>query len=434
MTPAAEGADSECAARRRTPGLKERLIDATSRIVASRTAGRLPEALARATEAHRALRSAESGELAPLKSTLPLLTIQWSRAMEVADHPSAVELYEDTYETALLVEQPHVARRAAASLAWMYAEQGHTHEARNWLDRADAIDRPAHGHDTPLFLAAALLSADSLDFDEARAHLAMALRFPPGEYWAAALWMRSLLCRSAEDRTELERDLTSALSQHPADLANSGANLRYIELARWVLNRPRELSPDGMRTALQPSAIGGLIESEMAYRQGLFDESQRRSAPLLTAGTAPRFRALALLLTAASRFHLDRTASALDAFRQAHALAEHEDLLLVFSVIDGADLHELARLSERELRPIVVEVVYPRTTSRQRIASLSKRERQVLELLTTELPNTQIAERLFVTTNTLKSTLRNVYRKLGVHNRRSASEAARLLGFDRSRE
>ena len=77
MTPAAEGADSECAARRRTPGLKERLIDATSRIVASRTAGRLPEALARATEAHRALRSAESGELAPLRSTLPLLTIQW---------------------------------------------------------------------------------------------------------------------------------------------------------------------------------------------------------------------------------------------------------------------------------------------------------------------------------------------------------------------
>lgn len=134
MIPAVEGADSELDARRRTPGLKERLIAATGRIVSSRTAGRLPEAVACATEAHRALRSAESGEIAPLKSTLPLLTIQWSRTMDVADHPSAVELYEDTYETALLVEQLDVARRAAASLAWMYAEQGHTHEARNGLD------------------------------------------------------------------------------------------------------------------------------------------------------------------------------------------------------------------------------------------------------------------------------------------------------------
>jgi hypothetical protein len=93
---------------RRGVGLKAHLIAATGRIVSSRSEGRLPEAVAGAAEAHHALRSAESDELTPLKSTLPHLTIQWSRAMEVGDHPAAIELYEDTFETALLFDQPDV--------------------------------------------------------------------------------------------------------------------------------------------------------------------------------------------------------------------------------------------------------------------------------------------------------------------------------------
>ncbi|MBF4632973.1 helix-turn-helix transcriptional regulator [Agreia pratensis] len=412
-------------------GLKARLIAATGRIVSSRTAGRLPEAVAGATEAHRALRSAESDELAPLKATLPHLTIQWSRAMEIADHPGAVELYEDTYETALLFDQPDIARRAAASLAWMYAEQGHTHEARSWLDRGNGIDLPTSKYDTPLFLAAALLAVDALDRDEARAQLAMALRFPAGEYWAALLWVRSHLCSTPSDVTHVERDLSSELLHHPEALTNSGANLRYLDFARWVLNRPQSPVVRDPRAPLQRTTARDLIDSEVAYRQGSFDEALRRCAPLLTESTAPRFRASALLLTAASRFRLGRTKSGIEAFRQAHALAEHENLLLVFSMIDRTDLRELARLSGRELRPIV-DVVHPHRTSSRPTHSLSRRERQVLSLLATELPNAEIAQRLFVTMNTLKSTLRNVYRKLGVHDRQSASDAAQMMGIDRS--
>ena len=122
----------------------------------------------------------------------------------------------------------------------------------------------------------------------------------------------------------------------------------------------------------------------------------------------------------------------IEAFRQAHALAEHENLLLVFSVIDSTDLRELASLSGRELRPVVVDVLHPHRTAGQPIPSLSRRERQVLRLLGTELSNAEIAERLFITTNTLKSTLRKVYRKLDVHDRRRESDAAQLMGIDRS--
>jgi DNA-binding CsgD family transcriptional regulator/tetratricopeptide (TPR) repeat protein len=420
------------AVERRGVGLKAHLIAATGRIVSSRSEGRLSEAVAGAAEAHHALRSAESDELAPLKSTLPHLTIQWSRAMEVGDHPAAIELYEDTFETALLFDQPDVARRAAASLAWMYAEQGHTHEAVNWLDRGKHIDPPAGAHDMPLYLAAALLSADALDCDEARAQLAMAQQCAADDYWAALLWVRSLLCCTPHEIAHVEHDLADEVLRHPDVVANGGAHLRRLDLARWALNRAGAQSVSGPRSPGEPSAARDLIDSEMAYRQGSFDEALRRCAPLLTESTAPRFRAAGLLLTAASRFRLDRTQSGIEAFRQAHALAEHENLLLVFSVIDSTDLRELASLSGRELRPVVVDVLHPHRTAGQPIPSLSRRERQVLRLLGTELSNAEIAERLFITTNTLKSTLRKVYRKLGVHDRRRASEAAQLMGIGRS--
>jgi len=54
-------------------------------------------------------------------------------------------------------------------------------------------------------------------------------------------------------------------------------------------------------------------------------------------------------------------------------------------------------------------------------------ERRVLELLPTQLTAEQIATRLFVSTNTVKSHLRHLYAKLGVTNRTAAVERAREL-------
>jgi LuxR family maltose regulon positive regulatory protein len=53
-------------------------------------------------------------------------------------------------------------------------------------------------------------------------------------------------------------------------------------------------------------------------------------------------------------------------------------------------------------------------------ASLSNRERDVLELLTERLSNKEIAERLHVSSETIKKHTRNLYMKLEVHGRREA--------------
>jgi len=58
--------------------------------------------------------------------------------------------------------------------------------------------------------------------------------------------------------------------------------------------------------------------------------------------------------------------------------------------------------------------------------TLTDREREVLDLLAQGLTNKQIAERLVITTNTVKRHLKAIFEKLGVHTRSAAT--ARVAG------
>lgn len=62
---------------------------------------------------------------------------------------------------------------------------------------------------------------------------------------------------------------------------------------------------------------------------------------------------------------------------------------------------------------------------------LSDRELEVLELLATGLSNKEIAEKLFVSVNTVKTHLKKVYEKLEVNRRTQAVEKAKSLNLIR---
>lgn len=66
------------------------------------------------------------------------------------------------------------------------------------------------------------------------------------------------------------------------------------------------------------------------------------------------------------------------------------------------------------------------------VSELSPREMDVLRELETGASNKKIAQRLYLSENTVKHHIRNVFSKLGVKNRRQAAAIARQLGLKRN--
>jgi DNA-binding CsgD family transcriptional regulator len=68
----------------------------------------------------------------------------------------------------------------------------------------------------------------------------------------------------------------------------------------------------------------------------------------------------------------------------------------------------------------VEETIMTAMTLDHRVPSLTRRERVILANLTEDATLEQIARRLYVTRNTVKTQVRSVYRKLGVSSRAEA--------------
>jgi LuxR family maltose regulon positive regulatory protein len=63
------------------------------------------------------------------------------------------------------------------------------------------------------------------------------------------------------------------------------------------------------------------------------------------------------------------------------------------------------------------------------VEPLSKRELEVLRLIAAHMSRTEIARELFISVNTVRSHIKNIYGKLGVHKRKDAIQRARDLGL-----
>ena len=76
----------------------------------------------------------------------------------------------------------------------------------------------------------------------------------------------------------------------------------------------------------------------------------------------------------------------------------------------------------------------PRKPIPAQFSELTNRELDILELVTQRLQNKQIAARLFVTPETVKTHLKHLYEKLDVHNRREAvARGAQILAASTSK-
>ena len=143
-------------------------------------------------------------------------------------------------------------------------------------------------------------------------------------------------------------------------------------------------------------------------------------------------QASVVLALSAERLRMDN--DAVDALRRALADAEPEQMLAPFT---GPGTERLRSVLERIvlLRPgqsAFARTLLDRPASDARTSGaaqeqVTEREKTVLRYLATMLSNTEIAEQMYLSPNTVKVHLRHVYRKLDVTSRRAAVQRAREL-------
>jgi LuxR family maltose regulon positive regulatory protein len=337
-------------------------------------------------------------------------------------------------------------RRADALRSWSYALDGHLRQAGLAAGRLIDGDEPA---DAEAHLARALVAAELGDVAGAAAasrQAAAAIASDPGD-GLAPLALELVRCRTAQLTGVDERQaMLHALERltagrpPPARLAELATAARVVLLTGLGRAADAEAAaaaaPSGRTGTLAVAHAGARLAAGApgpAYVEALA-VSDRGASPSVPVAVA----ALATAACAADAAG-DRPA-ALRAVERALDLAEHDGLRLALADACPA-LEPLLRHVLRfgtSHRALVGDVLELAATGTARVPAtpavplrepLSERELAVLRFLPTMLTSQEIAAELFVTLNTVKSHLRNVYRKLGVGGRREAVERGRELGL-----
>ncbi len=94
------------------------------------------------------------------------------------------------------------------------------------------------------------------------------------------------------------------------------------------------------------------------------------------------------------------------------------------SLLEATARRDIAPAYVRRLLAAIGQTSRSTRTKQPLVEPLSERELDVLRLLSTDLSGPDIARRLFVSLNTLRTHTRNVYAKLGVNDRRAAVRRA----------
>ncbi|NYD75707.1 helix-turn-helix transcriptional regulator [Leifsonia soli] len=395
------------------------LVFLTGETAGARTNGRLEDARNAANRARDALRSMTPADRASIASDLPHLHFQWGRSLDAADAVGAIAEYEAAFNLGRLTDQPVIARRAASHVAWYHAERGRLRYAEMWLARATAEPATSGRYDVIYFLATALLGYDRGNKDADR-QLSRALGLPLGEQWAAAVWLSALL-ETRDVGGFAQTQLDTELERHPEVLHDAGANSRYVRAAQAQLARIRPRMRIDHAPADPPTAFDRILMAAQASREGRYPDALAQSDEAIPQASAPRLQASALLLSAASHLALGHRGMAASAYRHADAIITREQLLSVYSVISPRTVSTLAEISGT-----------PPQGGGHALAvadrpDLSAREREILALISTGMPMQNIASELFISPNTLKAGVRSLYRKLGVHSRQEAADAAKHI-------
>ncbi|GAA4425446.1 hypothetical protein GCM10023169_23070 [Georgenia halophila] len=421
----------------------ERAALATVESVGLRLTGRPSQGAAAARRAIRLLDAGDQGQLAPLGEQVGSLRIQNALTLLRAGHLAEAQqaLTENLADLAALPATP--ALTTVSADAAMNALLGDMPMARDSMALVDEGHWPAAARDDypgALFhLARAIEALETFDFDGAQRHVRVlaphmeTLEYRPifvaiqalGDFGnqRAALGLQRLHRYSS---TETGRQQLSSNDRRTFDAVT--ALLHLSEGRAGVAERLLGSLP-------AKSPLVACLRGLLALLTGEHDKVLGVLARGESAGTGPRVAAVSHLLVAASSWRAGRVETAVAALEKMAALAIDCGLRAHLALVPRADLVGLRDLAEERGLAFVteslgdVEEVPDVLPSRATSVTLTERERVVLRALVESNSTSDIAARLVVSPNTVKTQLRSLYRKLNVRGRDDAIAVAYHLGL-----
>lgn len=310
------------------------------------------------------------------------------------------------------------------SLATIEALGGDLDRAEKWIDLArtrpwpDAAIRGYSG--TMLAIASTLVALETLDFERAARELEVSWHdIATNEHWPLLLHCRALLdigtggAGEGLERFRLVRaQRTEQTGVPPKTEERLTLTEHLLALAAGELTLAGSLLGKARGVQLQLAAV----------RWALIADDGDRALELLVQAVpqTPSDRLTATILRALLLLRLDRAEEAqnLALTVRAQVNAGGRRLPLLFIPADG-----------RELFGGLLTGVPQAIGATKPLPALSRRERVVLRELLSRATQQEIAARLQVSENTVKSQRRSLYRKLGVSTREDAIAAALVHGL-----
>ncbi|MER7797884.1 LuxR C-terminal-related transcriptional regulator [Microbacterium sp. NPDC096154] len=425
--------------------LFDRLAVHTAHASAARSAGRLDEALAWVQRARRQLAASTPAEREGASCALAEMHHEWGLvAMFAGRGDEAIGLFEQSFDWAEQLDHPRAAINAAAELAWLVTFAGHRGQALGWLrliEQLRAANPAVQQTRRTDRIARAHLLLSELDLVGARAELEAVGDAHEHELLRCAV-------RSMIDAHDPDLDPATILAQLQADVeafhdgwssADLNANMIAVARARLHLRTGHgERALHAVQGVQSARADERPIESGRAaavlYQLGEHDRAYAIATRYAAEGTPwPRMRVDALVVRAAVLLRRGKRAEAAGTFADALDLVADNRLLVGLAILPPSELRELADLlpahDERAQLALAVaeaRIAFPAGGKDER---LTARERTVLGVLAEGVTVPEAARRLTVSANTVKTQLRSLYRKLGVHDRQALLLVARERGL-----
>lgn len=422
------------------PGVVDAMEQSLAQIALLRMTGNFAAAKQVADRDHDAvlfrvedLRNDVRDELAPVLH-------EWAvTRLLAADMPGALSAFREAAELAGEHHHPAIVREASVGAALACAMLGYLEPAEAWLEAAARA--PVGYEQDPnaakvVATVRGIIGLERIDVEAMAWAAAFEVPEETGEFWALAAMIRAQVALFDGSHFQILGEIEAARTQENGEGEAHGLRDGLLIAASVDLNLAiGHFSRARAAVVAVPQSyeVTGLARARTEYFSGEFSRAVDVAAHWLkTRIYAPAHRLDFLLILAGAEHARGRRYEAAVALEEAVDISLATGLVRGFLKVPRAALLDLAvevpRIRSILDREAVAQAgeLFPAPTAS---AQLSDREREVLESLATNTSLAGVARSLYLSSNTVKTHLRSIYRKLGTHSSVETVERAWELGL-----